>query len=408
MRDAARSARCARSPARHGRPRRRHQRQRLDGRDDRRARARRAASASRRTRRRTCRRCASGSRSTASRSAERAIVDAADAVAAAGGDELTFFEQLTAIACVVDRRAPTSTSPCSRSASAAGSTRPTSSPRRVAVVTGVALDHEAILGDTLEAIAFEKAGIFKPGQRVVIGASGEPAAVPCSSTPRSGRGGEDDRLDDSAIARVPPVALPGAHQRANAAAALAVHRRRSAHRARDVAEVLAHVHPSGPLRSDRRRRSSTVRTTRTARGARRRRCASVEFGRCSSRRSAPTKTSARSPKRSCRRSTASIATRYQQERAMDPAALLNIFGDVPRPQAPPPEQQALFGSSPPIPAPFALETAPDLASALAVARALAHRSWSPARCFSSVRRVCCCWAHRPTRLRCRIRANLRK
>ena len=47
----------------------------------------------------------------------------------------------------------------------------------IAVVTGVALDHEAILGDTLAAIAAEKAGIFKPGQRVVIGASGEPAAV---------------------------------------------------------------------------------------------------------------------------------------------------------------------------------------------------------------------------------------
>ena len=35
----------------------------------------------------------------------------------------------------------------------------------VAVVTGVALDHEAILGDTLEAIAREKAGIFKRGKR---------------------------------------------------------------------------------------------------------------------------------------------------------------------------------------------------------------------------------------------------
>jgi dihydrofolate synthase/folylpolyglutamate synthase len=43
----------------------------------------------------------------------------------------------------------------------------------VAVITGVGLDHMAVLGDTLEKIAAEKAGIFKPGQRVVIGASGE-------------------------------------------------------------------------------------------------------------------------------------------------------------------------------------------------------------------------------------------
>jgi hypothetical protein len=48
----------------------------------------------------------------------------------------------------------------------------------VAVVTGVAMDHAAILGDTLAKIALEKAGIFKPHQRVVIGVSGEPAAVP--------------------------------------------------------------------------------------------------------------------------------------------------------------------------------------------------------------------------------------
>jgi len=34
---------------------------------------------------------------------------------------------------------------------------------RVATVTSIGLDHTDLLGDTLEAIAREKAGIFKPG-----------------------------------------------------------------------------------------------------------------------------------------------------------------------------------------------------------------------------------------------------
>jgi dihydrofolate synthase/folylpolyglutamate synthase len=40
---------------------------------------------------------------------------------------------------------------------------------RVATVTSIGLDHTDLLGDTLEAIAREKAGIFKPGVPAVIG-----------------------------------------------------------------------------------------------------------------------------------------------------------------------------------------------------------------------------------------------
>ncbi|MDQ6690110.1 MAG: bifunctional folylpolyglutamate synthase/dihydrofolate synthase [Gemmatimonadota bacterium] len=40
---------------------------------------------------------------------------------------------------------------------------------RVATVTSIGLDHTDLLGDTLEAIAREKAGIFKPGVAAVIG-----------------------------------------------------------------------------------------------------------------------------------------------------------------------------------------------------------------------------------------------
>jgi dihydrofolate synthase/folylpolyglutamate synthase len=45
----------------------------------------------------------------------------------------------------------------------------------VCVITSVSLDHTAILGDTLEQIAGEKAGIIKPGVRVVIGPQPPPA-----------------------------------------------------------------------------------------------------------------------------------------------------------------------------------------------------------------------------------------
>jgi dihydrofolate synthase/folylpolyglutamate synthase len=45
----------------------------------------------------------------------------------------------------------------------------------VCVITSVSLDHTAILGDTLELIASEKAGIVKPGARVVIGPQRPPA-----------------------------------------------------------------------------------------------------------------------------------------------------------------------------------------------------------------------------------------
>ena len=45
----------------------------------------------------------------------------------------------------------------------------------VSVIVSIGLDHQAILGDTLEAIAFEKAGIIKPGRPVVLGKLPPPA-----------------------------------------------------------------------------------------------------------------------------------------------------------------------------------------------------------------------------------------
>ena len=46
----------------------------------------------------------------------------------------------------------------------------------VAVITSIGLDHQSFLGDTLEAIGAEKAGILRPGQHVVLG-EGMPKSV---------------------------------------------------------------------------------------------------------------------------------------------------------------------------------------------------------------------------------------
>ncbi len=150
---------------------------------------------------------------------EATMVAAADRVRAAGGDELTFFEQLTAIAAVAIADAEVDVTVLE--VGLGGRLDATNAiAAQVAVVTGVAMDHEAILGDTLDQIAGEKAGIWKSGQRVVIGASGEPAAVPVLQR-LAAIAAHVTTIDDAAIARVPPVSLPGAHQCRNAAAALA-------------------------------------------------------------------------------------------------------------------------------------------------------------------------------------------
>jgi len=43
----------------------------------------------------------------------------------------------------------------------------------VSIITNISLDHTDLLGSTIESIAFEKAGIIKPGIPVVIGSAGE-------------------------------------------------------------------------------------------------------------------------------------------------------------------------------------------------------------------------------------------
>ena len=56
---------------------------------------------------------------------------------------------------------------------------------RLSVITGIALDHTAVLGDTVEKIAFEKAGIVKPGAPVLYGEAGDGAAAVIAEAARA-------------------------------------------------------------------------------------------------------------------------------------------------------------------------------------------------------------------------------
>ncbi len=152
---------------------------------------------------------------------EDAVVAAAEQVWAAGGDALTFFEQVTAIGLVhIAAARPDVTVLEVGLGGRLDATNAVAAP--IAVVTGVALDHQELLGDTLEAIAGEKAGIWKAGQAAIVGASGELAAAPLLvAAARAAGVARVTVIDDVRVAAVPVVGLAGAHQRANAAAAIA-------------------------------------------------------------------------------------------------------------------------------------------------------------------------------------------
>ena len=71
----------------------------------------------------------------------------------------------------------------------------------LSIITGIALDHCHILGDTIEAIAAEKAGIIKPGVPVLFGEGDESAAAVIRRTAQE-RGSPLIRTDFAAIADI--------------------------------------------------------------------------------------------------------------------------------------------------------------------------------------------------------------
>ncbi len=88
----------------------------------------------------------------------------------------------------------------------------------VTAVSRIGLDHVQLLGDTLDAIAREKAGIFKRGVPAVVSAGQEPEALAALREEAARRGAP---FQVAEVAWSGPLALRGPHQRQNAALAAA-------------------------------------------------------------------------------------------------------------------------------------------------------------------------------------------
>ena len=99
------------------------------------------------------------------------VLDCAEALQGPGGLplHLTFFEATTAIAFELFRRARVEIAVIEVGLGGRYDATNVITPAAGAI-TSIGLDHQQWLGDTVEAIAFEKAGIIKPGMDVVLGA----------------------------------------------------------------------------------------------------------------------------------------------------------------------------------------------------------------------------------------------
>ncbi|HEY4191092.1 MAG TPA: folylpolyglutamate synthase/dihydrofolate synthase family protein, partial [Mesorhizobium sp.] len=169
---------------------------------------------------------------------DKVFAEAISRVAKAnGGEAITVFEILTAVTFVLFSEHPADAAIIE--VGLGGRFDATNVIKRPAasVIMPVSLDHEAYLGDRVELIAAEKAGIIKRGRPVVVGAqeSETAQAVLVETAERLGcptvvygqdflAYGENGRLvyqDDDGLMDLPPPRLPGRHQFANAAAAIA-------------------------------------------------------------------------------------------------------------------------------------------------------------------------------------------
>jgi dihydrofolate synthase/folylpolyglutamate synthase len=87
---------------------------------------------------------------------------------------------------------------------------------RVTAIARIGLDHTQFLGDTVEQIAFEKAGIFKPGVPAVVHGRQPPGALETLRAEAARRGAPFFAAPSDYAG---PIALSGPHQQGNAALA---------------------------------------------------------------------------------------------------------------------------------------------------------------------------------------------
>jgi dihydrofolate synthase/folylpolyglutamate synthase len=152
------------------------------------------------------------------------------------GQKITVFEILTAVTFLLFSEYPADAAIIEVGLGGRFDATNVISDPAVSVIMPISLDHQAYLGDRVELIAAEKAGIMKRGQPVVIGHQEYDAAldVLLSTAERlhcpTAAFGQDfmaheeyGRLvyqDEFGLADLPLPRLPGRHQYANAAAAI--------------------------------------------------------------------------------------------------------------------------------------------------------------------------------------------
>ncbi|MFK5979501.1 MAG: folylpolyglutamate synthase/dihydrofolate synthase family protein [Rhizobiaceae bacterium] len=153
-----------------------------------------------------------------------------------GGQPITVFEILSAVMFVLFSEHPADF--CLVEVGLGGRFDATNVLEKPAIctITPIALDHQAFLGDTIAKIAFEKAGIIKPGAKVVVGPQQEAAREVIEAKAEECRvqifvagqdfdyyeqGGRFIYQDEEGLLDLPMPHLIGEHQLGNAATAIA-------------------------------------------------------------------------------------------------------------------------------------------------------------------------------------------
>ncbi len=170
--------------------------------------------------------------------ADDVLADAVERVAAANADQpITVFEILTAVTFVLFSEHPADAAIIEVGLGGRFDATNVIERPAVSVIMPVSLDHEAYLGDRVELIAAEKAGIIKPHVPVVIGSQESttaldvmldvadrldaPALVYSQDFFGFGENGRMVYQDETGLLDLPAPKLVGRHQFANAAAAIA-------------------------------------------------------------------------------------------------------------------------------------------------------------------------------------------
>ncbi len=165
------------------------------------------------------------------------LADALERVAAANdGQMITVFEILTAVTFVLFAEHPADVAIIEVGLGGRFDATNVISNPAVSVIMPISLDHQAYLGDSVELIAAEKAGIMKAGSPVVIGHQEYDAALDVlvntaerKKCPTAVYGqdysaheefGRMVYQDEFSLVDAPLPRLPGRHQLANAAAAI--------------------------------------------------------------------------------------------------------------------------------------------------------------------------------------------